>query len=497
MLRKEGVQVNGNLYDTMIAAHLLNPNKPNHSLEDTALEYLAHKKKAFNEVLGKRRSFAEVPVDEATNYAAEDAELAFELKNVLFQKLREEGLENIYTSIEMPLISVLADMEETGIKIDHATLNILSKELETDVQLLEQKIYSLAGGEFNINSPKQLSKVLFENLKLTPSKKTKTGYSTGMDVLEDLARSHALPAEILNYRTLFKLKTTYVDALPVLINQKTGRIHTSFNQTVTATGRLSSSDPNLQNIPVRGIWGTKIRRTFIAEQGFVLLSADYSQIELRILAHLSNDTGLIEAFRKDIDIHTQTASDLFGIPPGEITKDMRRMAKTVNFGIIYGISPFGLSETLNIAPKEAGAYIEQYFAGHENVRRFLERTVSEARRQGYVATLAGRKRPIPEINSSNATLRQQAERMAINSPIQGSAADLIKTAMIAIWRRLKKSKLKTRLLLQIHDELLLEVPGHELEEVKTLVQDEMENAMILSVPVKAGIGYGENWAEAH
>lgn len=497
ILRQEGIHVKGRLYDTMLASYLLNPNKPDHSLENASLEYLFHKKKAFSEVLGKRHSFSDVPIDEATQYAAEDAVLAMELKDILFEKLKNEGLEDLYFNIEMPLIYVLADMEEAGIKINKERLEELSKELDRELGNLETRIYSIAGESFNINSPKQLQKILFEKLGLKPLKKIKTGYSTGMDVLEELANAHELPMEILNYRTLYKLKTTYVDALPRLINKKTGRIHTSFNQTATATGRLSSSEPNLQNIPIRGEWGTKIREVFIADAGCVLVSADYSQVELRILAHMSSDNGLIDAFKRGIDIHTTTASELFGIPNEVVTADMRRVAKTVNFGVVYGISPFGLSEALNITPKEAAAYIEQYFTKHYGVKNYMDNTIKIARQYGYVKTLMGRKRPIPEINSHNTNIRQQAERLAINTPIQGTAADLIKIAMINIWNRLREKNLKTKIILQIHDELLFETPETELETAVNLIRHEMENALALSVPLRVDIGHGKNWAEAH
>jgi DNA polymerase I len=497
ILRKEGIHMAGKLFDTMLASYLLNPNRTEHSLESVSLEYLHHKKKAFTEVLGKRSSFAEVPLNEATIYAAEDAELAFELKDILFHKLDDEGLASLYFDIEMPLIYVLADIEEAGIKINTKKLDELSGELERELGILQSKIYSFAGEEFNINSPKQLGRILFDVLHLKPGKKTKTGFSTNVEVLEQLAKIHDLPAEILNYRTYYKLKTTYVDALPKLIDEKTGRIHTSFNQTVTATGRLSSSDPNMQNIPIRGEWGLKIREVFIAEKGSLLLSADYSQIELRILAHLCEDEGLIQAFRKNVDIHTRTAVEIFGIQPSEVTPDQRRIAKTVNFGVIYGISPFGLSEALDISPKEASIIIDHYFERHRGVKDYMDLTLQGARSRGYVKTLLGRKRPIPEIHSSNNNIRMQAERMAINAPVQGTAADLIKVAMISIWKRLKNSGLKTRMILQIHDELLFEVPAVELDTVSKMIRDEMEHALTLSVPLHVEVGQGSNWAEAH
>lgn len=495
MIRQDGIHVGGMLYDTMVASYLLNPNKQVHSLEDVGIEYLNHKKKPFKDVLGKLKSFDEVPLNEAAQYAAEDAELAMELKDILFEKLKKEGLENLYFEIEMPLIYVLADMQQAGIKIDIELIRDLSKELERELETLQSRIYTIAGQRFNINSSQQLSKILFEDLGLKTGKKTKTGYSTNVEVLEQLAGSHELPGEILNYRTLYKLKTTYLDTFPNLIN-KTDRIHTSFNQTVTATGRLSSSEPNLQNIPIRGEWGTKIRQVFIAEEGSVLISADYSQIELRILAHMSQDIGLIEAFSRGVDIHSRTAGEIFAVPSDAITPELRRIAKTINFGIIYGISPFGLSESLGITPKEAGILIESYFKRHQGVRAFIDHTLQEARKNNYVATLLNRKRQLSEINSSNANIRQQAERMAINTPIQGTAADLIKIAMIAISKEFKNKRLKTKMVLQIHDELLFEVPEEEIEDVKKLIKDEMESALQLSVPLVVDIKTGRNWAEA-
>src|SRR4030042_2114352 len=469
VLRQDGIQVKGLLYDTMIASYLLNPNKPNHSLEEVGLEHLSYRKKTFMEVLKKRSFFSEVPIEEAASYACDDASLSFELKEVLFRKLRENDLENLYLNIEMPLVYVLADMEMAGISIDSSKLEGISKELEREIDSLKRRIYFLAGEEFNINSPKQLSRVLFHRLGFQPGKKTKTGFSTEMGVLEELAESHELPQEILNYRSLSKLKTTYIDVLPTLINPKTGRVHTSFNQTVTATGRLSSSDPNLQNIPIRGEWGRRIRETFIAEvgidsqkEGNLLLSADSSKVDLRILAHLSNDEGLIDAFRNNLDIHARTATEIFGITIDKITPDIRRIAKTVNFGVIYGISPFGLSEALSISRDEAKKFIEKYLNRHLGVKRYIEKILEEARNKGYVSTLFGRRRAIPEIKSKNSNMRQQAERFAINSPIQGTAADIIKIAMINIWKKFKDRGLKTRMILQVHDELLFELPAQEL-----------------------------------
>jgi DNA polymerase-1 len=497
VLAKEGVSVDGIFYDTMIAAYLLNPNKAGHSLDEISFEYLSKRKKSFMEVLKKRPSFADVPVDEAAHYAAEDAALAFELKDVLFEKLKENGLDRVYFDIEMPLISVLAAMETAGIRIRSELLAEMSQELAGEIASIEKRIYFLAGEEFNINSPKQLSSILFTRLGLSPTRKTKTGFSTGMDVLEELAEVHELPQEVLHYRSLTKLKTTYIDVLPGLVNPETGRVHTSFNQTVTATGRLSSSDPNLQNIPIKGHWGKRIRAAFVAEQGNLLLSADYSQVELRILAHLSSDEGLIAAFNNNLDIHTRTASELYGVGLEGVTPDMRRTAKTVNFGVIYGISSFGLSETLNIDRKEAEQYIRKYFDRHPGVRRYIERLIEETAKSGYVSTLFGRKRPIPELTNQNRNIKQLGERLAVNSPIQGTAADIIKLAMINIRRRLHAESLKTRMILQVHDELLFELPEAELAAVHSLVREEMEGVIRLSVPLRVDIGHGRNWADAH
>ncbi len=351
--------------------------------------------------------------------------------------------------------------------------------------------------EFNVNSPKQLCEVLFEKLKLTPIKKTKTGYSTDEDVLTQLAVHHELPAEILNYRSLSKLKSTYVDALPRLVNPATGRLHTSLHQTVTATGRISSSEPNLQNIPIKGEWGGRIRAAFVADAGWMLISADYNQIELRILTHLSQDPVLIGAYDRGDDVHTTTAMEIFGLPSGQITKDMRRVAKTVNFGIIYGISPFGLSSQLGISTQEAKRYIEAYFARFEGVKAYIDRTVTEAKATGYSTTLFGRRRPIPELRSADATQRSFGERVAMNSPIQGAAADIIKLAMLALRRRIVTEGRRAKILLQVHDELILEVPDAELDVARVMVTEEMEGVIELAAPLKVDIGVGKNWREAH
>lgn len=498
VLRNEGIHVRGIAFDTMLASYLLNPNKSNHNLTDAAMEYLAIKKLSFSDVAGKGvKDFSEVPVEAASAYSGEDAAVTLKLKNRFVPLLGKEGLTELFHGLEMPLIEVLADMEIAGVKIDVPLMDVFSKKLEKELASIEQRIYFIAGEEFNINSPKQLQEVLFEKLGLRPTKKTKTGYSTNIDVLEQLALVHELPREIIEYRGLSKLKSTYVDALPRLVNKKTGRIHTSFNQTITATGRLSSSDPNLQNIPIRGEWGKRIREAFIAEEGHLLLSSDYSQIELRVLAHMSQDEGFIEVFNHDGDIHTRTACELFGVKPESVTTEMRRSAKTVNFGIVYGISPYGLSQQLGIPPDEARYYIDTYFARHSGIKKYMDTLIQEAAETGYVSTLYKRKRAIPELKSSNRNIRQLGERLAINSPVQGSAADIIKVSMINIWRRLGREGLNTRMLLQVHDELLFEVPEGEKDTVMHLVKEEMENAISLSVPLKVDIGIGRNWGEAH
>ena len=462
------------------------------------MTYLSIKKLSFNDITDKgKKNFREVSIEDAAKYSGEDAAVTLKLKYILETEIEKEGLAKLFYDIEMPLIEVLADIEIAGIKIDLPLMAGFSKELKKELAGIEKRIYFLAGEEFNINSPKQLQEILFEKLGLRTLKKTKTGFSTDVGVLEELALEHELPKEILEHRTLSKLKNTYVDALPMLINPHTGRLHTSFNQTVTATGRLSSSDPNLQNIPIRGEWGKRIREAFIADEGHLLLSSDYSQIELRVLAHLSQDEGFLEIFKNDGDIHTRTACELFGITPENITSEMRRRAKTVNFGIVYGISPYGLSQQLGIHPEEAKFYIDTYFMRHSGVKNYIDTKISEAAETGYVSTIFQRKRAIPELKSTNKNIRQLGERLAMNTPIQGSAADIIKIAMINIWRRLKKEGLRTKMLLQVHDELLFEVPIKEKDKVQSLVREEMENAVKLDVPLKVDIGVGKNWSEAH
>lgn len=498
VLRREGVDVKGIGFDTMLASYLLNPNKANHNLTDVSMEHLGIQKMSFSDVLGKgKKDFSEVPVDAASEYSGEDSAVTLRLKEFFEPALEKEGLSRLFYEMEVPLIEVLADMEMAGVKIDLPLMSSFSEKMGSELSSIEQRIYFIAGEEFNINSPKQLQEILFEKLGLKATKKTKTGYSTNIEVLEQLALEHELPREIIEYRMLSKLKSTYVDALPKLVNPETGRLHTSFNQTITATGRLSSSEPNLQNIPVRGEWGKRIRGAFIAEDGNVLLSSDYSQIELRIFAHLSGDRELMDVFENDGDIHTRTASGLFGVAPEAVTDEMRRSAKTVNFGIMYGISPFGLSKQLGIPADEARFYIDTYFARFSGVRDYIDSLILEAEGKGYVTTLFGRKRAIPELKSSNRNIKQLGERLATNTPVQGSAADIIKVSMLNIGRRLKNEQLKTQMLLQVHDELLFEVPEEEKDVVRELVREEMEQAVSLSVPLKVDIGTGKNWGEAH
>src|SRR5574337_660173 len=492
-LGRKGVVLRGLAFDTMVASYLLNPTRSDHSLAALALEQLGVVGPASDSAAkeeGDRR-------EEAMRRAAEEAHLAWQLKGVLRSGLEQSGLLPLFDTIEMPLIEVLASMEEVGFRVDVEQLSELGKELESQLGRLESRIFTLAGERFNINSPKQLSDVLFQRLKLTPLKRTKTGYSTNVEVLQRLAVTHELPAEVLNYRSLAKLKSTYVDVLLRLADRVTGRIHTSFNQTVAATGRLSSSEPNLQNIPIRTEVGRRIRQAFVASTGYRLLSADYSQIELRILAHLSQDEALIAAFTAGADVHRSTAAEVFAVQPDEVTAEMRRQAKVINFGIVYGMSSFGLASELQMSQDEAGQYIDRYFQIYHGVKAFIDRTVREATELGFVSTLWGRRRAIPELRSTDQAIRQLGERLAINTPIQGSAADLIKIAMIAIFRRLKSERLGTRMMLQIHDELLFEVPEAELDVARRIATEEMERAAVLRVPLKVDIGIGLSWAEAH
>ena len=499
VMANEGIALDGVDFDTMIASYLLNPSSRGHGLDALTMEYFGHKNLTYKEMVGagnREIGFDEVEVNRATEYAAEDSDMTWRLKGKLQPQLKDNTLK-LYKEIELPLLEVLAEIELNGVYVDRKHLTELSSKIDKQLLRLEKDIYVLAGEEFNINSPKQLSVILFEKLKLPVVKKTKTGYSTDVSVLELLAAEHKLPKQILSYRQLAKLKSTYVDALPGEIFKNTGRVHTSFNQTVAATGRLSSSNPNLQNIPIRSDMGKEIRKAFTAEGDNMLLSADYSQIELRLLAHLSKDRALKDAFDKGEDIHARTAADIFGSSLDKVDENSRRMAKAVNFGIIYGLSAFGLSRQLNISRKDAKDFIDQYFLLYSKVRRFMDNTIAEARECGYTLTMFNRRRYLPDLKSDNRQVRESAERVAINSPIQGSAADLIKIAMIRLSRNLKKMKLNSKMILQVHDELVFECPVREKKEIESLVRKEMEGACTLSIPLVVDIGWGKNWNEAH
>ena len=503
VVRKYGIRIAGPLFDTMIAHYLLNPEL-RHGMDYLAETYLKYKTVHIEELIGprgkKQLSMRDVPVAQVAEYAAEDADVTLKLKNYFAPYLEKEGLESLFYDIEMPLIYVLAEMEYTGVTVDTVALKQSSEELTATLKKLEKEIYELAGKKFNINSARQVGEILFVHLKLEEkAKKTRTGsYSTSEDILEKMRSKHPVVGKLLEYRGLKKLLSTYIDALPELINPKTGKIHTSYNQAVTSTGRLSSTNPNLQNIPVRDELGREIRKAFTAENdNCIFFSADYSQIELRIMAHLSNDTHMIEAFRSGADIHAATAAKIYGIPVEEVTSDMRRKAKTANFGIIYGISVFGLAERLNIPRAEAKELIEGYFKTYPDVRAYMDDSILIAKEKGYVETIYKRKRFLPDINSHNAIVRGYAERNAINAPIQGSAADIIKVAMIRIFNRFEAEGLKSKMILQVHDELNFNVHKDELEKVKQIVLEEMEGAIKLQVPLIADCGEGTNWLEAH
>ncbi len=503
ILKKYGIEVKGKLFDTMLAHYLLQPDM-RHNMDLLADTYLNYKPVSIEHLIGpkgkKQKSMRDIPVETITPYACEDADITLQLKQVFAPMLEQEGLINLFEQVETPLIPVLSDMEIQGVKIDKEALDNYAKVLEEKIRTTETDIYRQAGKSFNIGSPKQLGDILFDHLKIVKNaKKTKTKqYSTSEDVLSKLAEKHPIINNILDYRSLTKLKSTYVDALPKLINPDTGRIHTSYNQAVAATGRLSSNNPNLQNIPIRTEEGRLIRQAFVPRsKEYVLLAADYSQIELRIIAALSQDEAMLEAFNKGLDIHTATAAKVYGIPLEEVTKEMRRNAKTVNFGIVYGISAFGLSERLNIPRQEAAELIGQYFEQYPGVRQYMDDTIAFARKHEYVSTILGRRRYVKDINSANGVVRGFAERNAINAPIQGSAADMIKLAMIRIFEAMQKKNLKSKMILQVHDELVFDAHKDEADALKELVADKMKNAMELDVPVVVDINTGENWLEAH
>lgn len=502
MLSQYGISLKGELFDTMIAHYLLQPEL-RHGMDYLAEIYLKYKTIHFEElVVGKGKNqlnIRTVELQKLCDYAAEDADITFRLKQILAKELKGNNLEKLFYDIEIPLLKVLATMEKTGVRIDSEALRQSSEILTQEMLALEKEIHGIAGFEFNLSSPAQVGEVLFDRLKLDPkAKKTKTGqYSTAEDVLEKIRSKHPIIGKILDYRGLKKLLSTYIDALPQLINPITGKVHTSYNQAVAATGRLSSTNPNLQNIPIRDAQGKEIRKAFIPDDGAVFLSADYSQIELRIMAHLSGDKNMLEAFNSGQDIHTATAAKIYKIPISEVTSDMRRKAKTANFGIIYGISTFGLAERLSIPRGEAKELIDGYFSTYSDVKKYIDESIQQAKANGYVETIFGRKRFLPDINSNNSIVRGYAERNAINAPIQGSAADIIKIAMIRIQHRMGKENLQTKMTMQVHDELNFTVPLSEVEVAKKVVIEEMQNAAQLQVPLIADCGVGANWLEAH
>lgn len=503
VLKNYGVELKGKMFDTMIAHFLIKPEM-RHNMNVLSETYLNYSPVDIESLIGKKGkgqlSMRDVPLPLIADYAAEDADVTIQLKNVFEPMLDNEGIQKLFKEVEVPLVPVLSAMESEGINLDTAALKEISSLLEKDIIELEKDIQQTAGTSFNVSSPSQVGKILFDVLKIIDKpKKTKTGqYATGEDILSKLTGKHPIIEKILNYRELVKLKNTYVDTLPEMVNPKTGRVHTSYNQVVAVTGRLSSDNPNLQNIPIRTERGREIRKAFIPRsEEYTLLSADYSQIELRIIAALSEDEGMLEAFCNGLDIHSATASKVYNVPLEEVTSDMRRNAKMVNFGIIYGISAFGLSERLNIPRKEASTIIEQYFLKYPGIKRYMSQSVENAREKGYVETVLGRKRHLRDIHSTNAVVRGFAERNAINAPIQGSAADMIKIAMIRIHDKIKSNNMKSRMLLQVHDELVFDAHLSEVEQLKEIVQHEMKNAISLKVPVEVGMGTGKNWLEAH
>lgn len=503
VLRNYGLQVNGPLFDTMIAHYLIQPEQK-HGLDYLAEVYLGYRNIPTEELIGKKggvqKNMRDVPVEKLTEYAAEDADITWQLFEILKAEVRNKGLKSLAYDIEFPLVQVLGSMEEAGIKLDAGSLEAYSKILETDLINLRDSIYELAGEEFNISSPKQLGEILFDKLKISPdAKKTKSKqYSTSEDVLVKLSEKHPIVNKVLEFRGLRKLLSTYVEALPKMINARTGLIHTSYNQAVAATGRLSSNNPNLQNIPIREERGREIRKAFVPRGGeYLMLSADYSQIELRLMAHMSGDPFMKEAFLAGEDIHISTASKIYNKKHGDVSREERAKAKTANFGIIYGISAFGLSQRLNIPRKEAKDLIESYFNTYKRVKEYMEECIAAAREHGYVETMLGRRRYLRDINSRNAVVRGFAERNAINAPIQGSAADIIKIAMINIHRNLIGSGMKSKMILQVHDELVFDVYGPEMEKLKTMVITQMEEAISLTVPLVVEYGTGSNWLEAH
>lgn len=503
VLKWYGIDIKGPIFDTMLAHYLIEP-EGRRSMDLLSAQYLQYAPVSIETLIGKKGknqgNMRDVELEKIKEYAAEDADITLQLKEKFIPLLTQRTVDKVFYEVENPLVKVLTDMEYEGIRIDTQALADYSRELESEIRRAEESVYQQAGVRFNLASPKQLGEVLFEKLQLDPkAKKTRTGqYATGEDVLAKLSHKHKIVEDILVFRELSKLKSTYVDALPLMINQRTNRVHTSYNQAVAVTGRLSSNNPNLQNIPIRTDRGREVRKAFVPRsEEFVLLSADYSQIELRIIAAISGDVHMIEAFQKGLDIHAATAAKVYGIEMSEVNSDMRRNAKSVNFGIIYGVSAFGLSENLGIARSEAKVLIDNYFAQYPSIKSYMENQVQFAQRNGYVQTLLGRKRWLKDINSSNAVVRGYAERNAINMPIQGTAADMIKLAMIAVHKTFKEHKLRSRMILQVHDELVFDAHRDEVDIIKPLILESMRNALPIAVPVEVEIGAGQNWLEAH
>ncbi|TVQ38766.1 MAG: DNA polymerase I [Spirochaetaceae bacterium] len=501
VMRRWGIEISNLWFDTMIAAWVLDAGSSSYGMDQLAETYLGYRTTAYTDILPKTRegqaTFDSVDLDTACRYAAEDADVTLRLYRLFAPRIKERGFERLFHDMEMPLVRLLAEMELAGIAIDSATLDDYSRELGTQLEALEREVYDLVGYEFNIASTRQLQQVLFEERKLKPLRKTKTGYSTDTAVLQELAREDPVPAKVLRHRLLAKLKSTYVDALPRMVDPETGRIHTHFNQTGTATGRLSSKDPNLQNIPIRDEEGRRIREAFVPADGHRFVSADYSQIELVVLAHLSGDPGLTAAFREGHDVHRATGALIFGVDPREVSAEQRRIAKTINFGVMYGMSAFRLSRELGIPRQDADRFIEAYFRTYSRIREFIDATVAVAEKNGAVRTLFGRERKVPDINNRNKAVRSGAQRVAVNTPIQGTAADIVKLAMLRIDRRLRDENLASKVILQVHDELIIEAPEQETEAVRALLEQEMTAAVSLDVPLRVSIEVGDSWGRLH
>jgi DNA polymerase-1 len=504
ILSNYNIKVEGKLFDTMIAHYLINPDM-RHNMDILSETYLKYSPKSIEDLIGKKgknqKSMRDIELEEIKEYAVEDADVTLQLREIFTLELDKTGTKKLFEEIEIPLVKVLADMEKEGIRVDVDFLKSLSKELDNDIKALEKTIYETAGHSFNLASPKQLGEVLFDKLKIggAKQKKTKTGqYATGEEILSYLAVDYPVVKDILDWRQLIKLQNTYVEALPNQVDKITNRIHTDYMQTVAATGRLSSNNPNLQNIPIRTERGRQIRKAFVArDENYTLVSADYSQIELRIIAALSGEENMIAAFKNHEDIHKSTASKVFNVPLEEVTREQRSHAKTVNFGIIYGVSAFGLSNQTSLSRSESAALIEAYYKTYPRLKTYIQEQIESARDNGYVQTILGRRRYLKDINSANAVVRGAAERNAVNAPIQGSAADIIKIAMINIHRKLTSGNWKSKMLLQVHDELVFDVYNSELEKIQPMIKHEMENAFIMDVPLDVEIGSGRNWLEAH